>query len=202
MSALLLKDWYMAKKYCGAFMLVILVFLALSFVSSNVIFYTYPCMMAGLMPYTLYSYDERERFTAFCATMPVTRRQYVSEKYLFGLIASAVTLMLTLAAVLINGEMGAGELLPVMSAAVASALISEAVMLPFGMRFGAEKGRIMFLAIVAVLFASLYIVMTPESLGSVTFSTQALCAAALAASVALLAASWLISQRVYSRKEL
>ena len=59
MRALLLKDWYMARKYCDSYLFIVLVFLVLSFVSDNVIFYTYPCMMTGLLPYTLYSYDER-----------------------------------------------------------------------------------------------------------------------------------------------
>ncbi len=202
MSALLLKDWYMAKQYCRSFLFVIVLFLALSFVSGNVIFYTYPCMMAGLLPFSLYSYDEREKFTSFCAAMPVSRRQYVSEKYVFGLLASAAAAALTVIAALANSHTGTNEILPMLSAAVVSALVSQAVMLPFGFKFGVEKGRIMFIAIVAVLFAAFYVVMTPDILSSVTLDARTFSIAALVVSLLLFAASWLISQRIFEKKEL
>lgn len=199
MSALLLKDWYMARKYCGSYLFVVLVFLALSFVSDNVIFYTYPCMMTGLLPYTLYSYDEREKFTSFCALMPISKRQYVSEKYVFGLIASAAAALLTLACIIIKGK--TSELMPMLGAAAIAALISQAAMLPFGFKFGVEKGRILFIAVVAVLFAAFYIVI--EQGGSVMpVSLESIGLIALAASVLLFAASWLLSQRIYQNKEL
>lgn len=201
MSALLLKDWYMARKCCGSFLFVVLVFLGLSFVSSNVIFYTYPCMMTGLLPYTLYSYDEREKFSDFCASMPVSRRQYVSEKYVFGLIASAAAAVLTLIAALLNSNTGTEEILPMLSVAAVAALVSQAVMLPFGFKFGVEKGRILFIAVVAVLFAVFYIFMTPEVLGTFTLDAKSFCIIALAVSILLFTASWLISQKVYENKE-
>lgn len=198
MRALLLKDWYMARKYCDSYLFIVLVFLVLSFVSDNVVFYTYPCMMTGLLPYTLYSYDEREKFTSYCAAMPVSKRQYVSGKYVFGLIASAAAALLTLICIIIKGK--TSELMPMLGAAAIAALISQAAMLPFGFKFGVEKGRILFIAVVAVLFAAFYIVMGSGD-SAPTLSGEALGYISLAVSALLFAASWLLSQRIYENKE-
>lgn len=198
MSALLLKDWYMTKKYCRYYIFVILVFIALSFASDNAIFYTYPCMLAGFLPYTLYAYDEREKFTSYCTAMPVSRRQYVNEKYVFGLICSAAAVLLTVLAAVIKQKTDAESVI-VLCMAPASALILQAVMLPLGFKFGAEKGRIMFIAVIAILIAAIYVLLTPECLDSLNAGTFGI--AALVACIVLLALSWLLSQRIYEKKE-
>ena len=44
MKGLLLKDLYMAAKYCRAFLLIVVVFLAVSFFGDdNIFFVVYPC---------------------------------------------------------------------------------------------------------------------------------------------------------------
>ena len=101
-----------------------------------------------------------------------------------------------------NSHTGTNEILPMLSAAVVSALVSQAVMLPFGFKFVVEKVRIMFIAIVAVLFAAFYVVMTPDILSSVTLDARTFSIAALVVSLLLFAASWLISQRIFEKKEL
>ena len=198
MSALLLKDWYMTKKYCRYYIFVVFVFIALSFVADNAIFYTYPCMMAGFLPYTLYAYDEREEFTSYCIAMPVSRRQYVNEKYVFGLICSAVAMLLTIAAAVIKQKTDS-EFVMLMCIALVSALILLSVMLPLGFKFGAEKGRIMFAAAIAILIAASYVLLNDESfmaLEAVNFG-----AAALSVCLVMLILSWLLSQRIYEKKE-
>ena len=86
MKGLLLKDFYMAAKYCRAFLLLVIVFLAVSiWGDENVFFVIYPVLIAGMIPVTLYSYDEREKWTLYSGTLPYTRTQFVSSKYLVGL---------------------------------------------------------------------------------------------------------------------
>ena len=60
----------------------------------------------------------------------------------------------------------------------------------------------MFIAIIAVLFAAFYVVMTPDILDGITLDAGTFCVAALAVSLLLFAASWLISQRIFEKKEL
>lgn len=198
MGALLLKDWYMTKKYCRYYIFVMLVFIALSFASDNVIFYTYPCMLAGFLPCTLYAYDEREKFTGYCAAMPVSRRQYVNEKYVFGLICSAAAILLTVLAAAVKRNVNS-DCAILICMALASSVILQSVMFPLEFKFGAEKGRGMFIAVIAILIAASYILLTPECLGVLNSGNFGI--AALALCVALLILSWLLSQKIYAKKE-
>ena len=58
MKGLLLKDLYQLWKYCRTFLLIVVVFLGVSFVSpENLFFSLYPAMICGVLPMTLLSYD-------------------------------------------------------------------------------------------------------------------------------------------------
>ena len=81
MKGLLLKDLYMAAKYCRAFLLIVVVFLAVSFFGDdNIFFVVYPAMIAGIVPVTLISYDERDKWDLYAGTLPYTGSQPVSSK--------------------------------------------------------------------------------------------------------------------------
>ncbi len=90
--------------------------------------------------------------------------------------------------------------MPMLGAAAIAALISQAAMLPFGFKFGVEKGRILFIAVVAVLFAAFYIVMAPVD-SAIPVSLETFGLIAMAFSLLLFAASWLLSRRIYENKE-
>ena len=62
MKGLLLKDFYMAAKYCRA------------------------CLLCGMIPVNLLAYDERSRWLEYSGTLPYTKAQIVSGKYLVGII--------------------------------------------------------------------------------------------------------------------
>ena len=60
MKGLLLKDWYMMKKYCRAYLLIAVVFIAVSLGNEdNMFFVFYPCLLCGMIPVNLLGYDER-----------------------------------------------------------------------------------------------------------------------------------------------
>ena len=86
MKGLLLKDLYLAAKHCRAFLLVAVVFLGVSFAGDeNIFFIVYPTLITSMIPMTLISYDERDRWTQYSAALPYSRGQLVSSKYLIGL---------------------------------------------------------------------------------------------------------------------
>ena len=96
MKGLLLKDWYMVKTYCRAYLLIAVVFIALSFFSDNNMFFVfYPCLLCGMIPVNLLAYDERSRWTQYSGTLPYTKTQIVSGKYLIGLFAQLAILIAT-----------------------------------------------------------------------------------------------------------
>ena len=94
MKGLLLKDWYMMKMYCKSYHFIAVVFVALSLVSNgNMFFVFYPCLLCGMIPVNLLGYDERSRWMQYSGTMPYTKAQIVSGKYLIGLLAQLTILL-------------------------------------------------------------------------------------------------------------
>ena len=96
MKGLLLKDWYMMKQYCRTYPVIAVAFMALSLVDSdNLFFVFYPCLLCGMIPVTLLGYDERSGWVQYSGTMPYTKTQIVSEKYLISLFAQLTMLVAT-----------------------------------------------------------------------------------------------------------
>ena len=96
MKGLLLKDWYMMKQYCRAYLIIATVFIAMSlFSNGNMFFIFYPCLLCGMIPVNLLGYDERSHWMQYSGTLPYTKTQLVSAKYLIGLFVQLTMLIVT-----------------------------------------------------------------------------------------------------------
>ena len=87
MKGLIRKDLYMLWKYMKAMLIAVGVFAVLSFAGNNdnLILTIYPGIITGMLPMTLLTYDEMEHFCPWCDSLPVTRKDYVTAKYLVAL---------------------------------------------------------------------------------------------------------------------
>lgn len=205
MKGLLLKDWYMITRYCRFLYLIDLAFIVGAlFLPGYAIFLAYPALFAAVVPMTLYSYDEREKWHVYSGALPVSRAQLVSAKYIVGLLSEAAVLLLTvLIRVAARPFLPGGaqdELLPILMAAPLS-LVTPALTLPLMFRLGAEKGRIAYILVIAGVCAAAVSLLNRDVASltqSVTLSPAVLCAAALA----LYAVSWLLSVAMYRKREL
>ncbi len=156
MKGLLLKDLYMSEKYCRVFLLIVVVFFGMSLMSGPGFFLlAYPCILMGLIPASLISYDEREKWDVYSGTLPCSRRQLVSCKYLVGLIGELLVICITTVLYALGlFRMGAFDPHAVLGMAAVFlllGLIGPAATLPFMFRFGAEKGRIAYFAVIILL---------------------------------------------------
>ncbi len=158
MKGLLLKDWYMMKKYCRMYLLVAVVFFAVALAGEeNMFFLLYPCLLCGMMPVTLLAYDERSRWMSYCGTLPYTKAQIVSAKYLIGMISQIV--MLTITAIVIavkmyiNDAWMAQELIVSILPIFSVSLMSSAITLPVIFKWGVEKGRIAYYVAIGIVCA-------------------------------------------------
>ena len=155
MKGLLLKDFYLSWRYCRAFLVIVAVFLAVSFVGEdNVFFMIYPIMIASVIPMTLLSYDEHDKWTSYSGTLPYTRTQLVSTKYLVGLCFGTVAFLVSMAATTVRMILGGGfvleQLAVVGTALLVLGCLGPALILPYVFKYGAEKGRIAFYITVGV----------------------------------------------------
>lgn len=158
MKGLLLKDLYMTKKYCRTYLLIAAVFLAVSFVNSeNLFFMFYLCMIVGMLPVTLLGYDERSKWDAYCGTLPYSKTQIVSAKYLTALLAMLCVLVLTAVAqavrMITGGSFVWNDYLELMAIFLTVSLAAPSITLPFMFRYGVEKGRLAYYVMIGFVCA-------------------------------------------------
>lgn len=209
MKGLLLKDFYMTVKYCRTYLLIGIVFIAVSFAgaeSQNMFFVFYPCLLCGMIPVNLLAYDERSRWLEYSGTLPYTKAQLVSAKYLVGVIVQGIMLIAVgiAQAVRMNlaGSFRLGEYGMIMAMIFAMATITSSISLPFMFRWGVEKGRIAYYCMIGFVCAAGY-------LGSVFFTESRKVTAAgslvpwamILLGTAIYAASWLASIALYQKRE-
>ena len=146
MKGLLLKDWYMVKKYCRAYLLITVVFVAVSlFSDDNMFFVFYPCLLCGMIPVNLLGYDERSRWMQYSGTLPYTRTQIVCGKYIIGLLAQLAVLVVTgiaqAAKMIVVGSFVFGDFAVLMLLMLIVSTFTSSISLPFVFKLGVEKGR-------------------------------------------------------------
>jgi len=156
MKGLLLKDLYMMNKYCRSFLLFCIVFFGLSFAGDeNMFLVFYPCLLAGMIPVTLLSYDERSGWNQYSQTLPYTKSQIVSAKYLMGLIIQVFVLALT--AIIQGVKMNMSntfilsDYLLMLCVLLILSLVASSVSLPFMFKLGVEKGRFAYYVMIGVV---------------------------------------------------
>lgn len=134
------------KKYCRSYILIAAVFIAVSlFSNDNLFFIFYPCLLCGMIPVNLLGYDERSRWMQYSGTLPYTKTQIVSAKYLIGLLAQVTMLIVTGIAqgikMTVAGSFVFGEFVVLMLLMLIVATLTSSIPLPFIFKLGVEKGR-------------------------------------------------------------
>lgn len=208
MKGLLLKDFYMATKYCKAFIAIVFLFLGVSVANSDMFFFlVYPCMLAGIIPVTLLGYDERNKWLEYSGTLPYTKAQIVSSKYLVGLIAQVSVLILTMIAQAIsmhvNNRIDMKSLLILLVTLVAMSCFSSSITLPFMFKWGVEKGRIAYYFMIGFICGgALFISNLFEDQLNPVIQLNSLLFIVCAIAIGIYALSWYLSIRFFEKREM
>ncbi|WP_124065415.1 ABC-2 transporter permease [Clostridium sp. E02] len=162
MKGLILKDLYLLKNRKRFFLMLIVFSIAMVFTNDKAVFViNYITLIFALFTISTISYDEFDRGYSFLFTLPITRRQYVLEKYVFGLLVGGLPWgLVTFLVVLLQGMHNRD---------VASAIIQSLVLLlfvllflwvsiPLHFKYGSEKGRIAVTALFGGLVGIGYVV--------------------------------------------
>ena len=208
MKGLLLKDLYMTMKYCRSYLLIAVVFTAVSFVGNdNLFFIFYPCPFCGMIPVTLLGYDERSHWQQYSDTLPYTKGQIVSCKYVIGLMAQIVMLIvLGIAQAVrtsVNGTFELENYIVLMLMILVISLITSSVSLPAIFKLGVEKGRIAYYVMVGVLCAGGAVASSVfgEDL-QVKFQLGSIIPILCLVGIVIYALSWFMSIAFYKKREL
>lgn len=209
MKGLLLKDFYLLKKYCWAFLIFVVLFAAGSITTDIPLFVFYPCLLTGVLPMTLQSYDEREKWTVYSGTLPYTKAQLVSAKYIMGLLLSTFALVLAMIAQIVkmmrNGSFSAEGFLTILIVEIGVGLFPSSILLPFVFRLGAEKARLAYYCLIGVICGmSVFLtslLVFEEGVTQPAINPPALVLVGLGA-VVFYALSWLLSIFWYQKREI
>ncbi len=208
MKGLLLKDFYMVIKYCKSYLLIFATFILASvFGDNNFFFAFYPCLLAGMIPVNLLGYDERSKWSSYCGTLPLTKAQIVSGKYLIGLFAQIAVIALSAIAqavrMHISGAFDMESYLAFLAFFLILSCLSSSITLPFIFKFGVEKGRIAYYITIGVVcgggFAATGLF---EYMGTVTFPADVLLPILCIVAVLVYALSWYLSVVFYRKREI
>lgn len=203
MKGLLVKDFLLMRKskYVILFMLVIGIIGGIKNISFAA---GYILMFLAILSLSTISYDEANHGLNTLFTLPISKSDYVKEKYLFSLIITGIGFVF----VTILGYFSKSDFMETL-AILSTALFLLAISLPFQLKEGNEKGRIVLFVVVfgcTFLFAFLnqFIPKFFESIESVlnTLDSIMFSVGLLITSFVLYFISMMISIRVYKNRVL
>ena len=165
MKGLLIKDIKLMKNqktFFAAMTFVGILFLITQETPYFVI--TYITTMFSMFTITTLTYDEFENGAVFLFSLPFSRRDYVKEKYLYGIIICVLGLgIVTLISVVVYAIRGQHvDMTSIGATGLASisiCIIFLSLSIPIEIKLGVEKGRIGFLLVLGFFFAGYYLLM-------------------------------------------
>lgn len=215
MMAMVLKDILVMRKNITYYLGFLLVYGVLS--AAGVFPYS---VLAGLvallglmLPMSSFAFDDQARWDKFAVASPAGRRGVVAGKYVFALVgtfsaAAVVAPILTAMAFLGTIEVETWwEPLAVVGACVCVTLFINSLVLPFLVKYGTEKTRILTMLIFGLGFGGMallaYLAENGFNLPTIPPAVISLLPALLAAAtVVALGISYAVAQGIYGKKEL
>lgn len=158
MKALLIKDWKLLMSQKQFFLVTIVIVGAFLFTARNPAFVvSYATVMYTVFTISTISYDDYHNGMSFLMTLPVSRTDYVAEKYTFGILMGSGTSAVVMAAAAAvfkvrDTGLSAEELLLSVMTAMLVAVFFLAFTIPVQLKFGAEKGRMALMAVSMLCF--------------------------------------------------
>lgn len=157
MKGLLVKDFKLIKLQKNLFIVIIAIAIGFAVIYDSPTFILgYLTFVVSMFTLSTITYDEFDNGNAFLFTLPISRKSYVVEKYGFSFLVGTgswfLAVLLTVAFSLIKPTVPILEVVMTAIMIFPVMLIIYAVMIPFQLKFGGEKGRIAMVGAVGLLF--------------------------------------------------
>ncbi len=159
MKGLWIKDLKLMTAQNYFFLLILLIAIGMSISAEDVSMMTFSLgfvpFVVSLFGLSTISYDEFDNGNAFLFTLPITRKEYVLEKYALSFVLAFVSLvMMFLFTIFMVAQKGMmldfdGWMIPF--GLFALILLLQAIMIPFHLKFGQERGRIAIIVLIGAL---------------------------------------------------
>lgn len=212
MKGLLIKDGRILFERTRKTLLIILaVGLLMGLTNDSSFFVVWFMLMGSILSMSTIAYDEYDNGYPFLMTLPVSRKAYAVEKYVFGILCGlcfwVFSVAFTCLAQKVKGTPLSDEERSILLSSILFPLLILDISIPISLKYGSERKRIILLTIWGSLFALLafFSKVKPEVLssgtGSLSLSAPAVILLLSAAVVLLTAVSVLLSIRIMENKE-
>ncbi len=163
MKGLFMKDLGLLKGQKQFFAAVLIMTVIFMTAYTNFAFViTYITMMVGVLTLTTLNYDDFENGMGYLLTLPVSRREYVGEKYLFSIVTTLPALAaVSVLAIIVSKIRGIGFPVGewVLSVVISFLLVTVilSVLIPLQLKFGADKSRVAMMIVWGVGIMAVYL---------------------------------------------
>lgn len=157
MKGLLIKDFKLVKVQKNFFLLIVAIAIGMAmFTDDSSFIIGYMSFIATLFVLSTISYDEFDNGNAFLFCLPISKKSYIIEKYGFALTLGGTSwLVATVIAItsdLMKNSVITENTLITAIMIIPVLLIILAIMIPFQIKFGGEKGRIAIIGAIGLMF--------------------------------------------------
>lgn len=206
MLGLIKKDLLMIKGNLKAVGIIFVIFIGMAiFQDMNLAFL--PVFISFVLFMSTFSYDEYNKWDSYVTTLPNGRKNVVGAKYITTLLllfaSTILTIILSIAIETTRNEFDMKEMLGTIGGSIMATVLLVSITYPIIFKFGNEKGRIAMFA-VAFLGTSLFTFLLTSvkvSKNVVLFFEQYGILFLIIVLVILLFGSYLLSKRIYEKKE-
>ena len=206
MRGLLYKEGRCLWQYGKSYIPMVVIFFVLSMTngtrsSSGVMWLLYPVFFLSALPASLLTADEKDGWLLYCDTLPVTRRQIVTVKYIECALLAVSVCVLAVTAALLRGQTDplyweqVVSILPLMPL---TGLVAPALVFPAMFRYGTIRGRAVYIGVVLLVAVTCAVLVVADITGAHKWSF----ALTLAVSLAVFAGSWVLSVKWFEQREL
>lgn len=202
MKGLIVKDLKMLSVIGRLYLILVSVLLVISFFSLTSFLSIYAVIFISILGPNTVAYDERDKWEKFALTMPITKAQYASSKYLLSLILSlSVVAVVTISSLIQNGFTDAALANFIVCFAVS--LLYPSISLPIILRFGYSKGKLPLIVCAAVFGGAGVFLSRLEYFYAYIYNwNKYLFLILFFAVTVIFALSWVIAVNLYKKKEL
>lgn len=159
MKGLMTKDFRLFLHQKRFFMVIMFIALIFAFSSDSSFVIFYMTFIGGVFVMSTISYDEFNNGMPFLMTLPITRKTYAREKYVFGIASGLIMWGIGVASALVGwlisrskgGMTDINEIIVQAAVSIPVLIIIISVMIPIQLKFGSEKGRMVWFIAAAVI---------------------------------------------------
>ena len=206
MKGLILKDILNFKNQQGkTFLLLIAIYFIIAMQMHNSSFFAGVWMIIGVsLPLASIAYDEKAKWDKYALTMPVTRKDIVTEKYLLAALCVVTGNIISLPIIAVIDKRLDMESLLVCGLMIGIGFLFNAVILPFVFRFGSENARTIMIIVIAIPFLAAYLLskLNLDIAGILEQNAKMIGMTAVVSVVVIYVVSYVISVLIMERKEI